>query len=767
MRQRPLATRLILLFALLVLLPAAAAAVGDEPPSPLSVKGQRNLEAFARLLGYVRFFHASDEAAAMTKADWESFALAGVQEVEGARNRFELAYTLNRLFEPVAPLVSVWPLGPPGLAAHRLGERSGFPRHGSLRWLGWYHNGVDVDSTVSNSYQSARVELGTVPEGSVFFLAQDLNVELLAGTSAVISATARAELGSPDAVAEMQLVAFTGSGVEFFAAPVLSDSWHRVEIEADLPPDTFFLDFYFFGAGEVTLDLDDFQITADGYDADAAIFNPGMETGALAGFPPPGWLPARSPFSAGYRLELADGDPFEGQWFARMSGPEPLPVPWPAVRALGGGVTAVVPLAVPANDEGTLPHRDPPPAPPTPDKPAGWVPSGEDRTTRLAGVALAWGVLEHFYPYFDVVPADWDGAFEDALASAATDPDGAAYFDTLNRLMVELYDGHARIEHPVYSDTVRFAFTWDWIEGELVITSVEDGATHGMAVGDRVLEVGGVAAADALADVLGGVSGATEQWRAFIALRRLASGHPGESAILTVAPRAGGPPFTVTAPYSVPVGSAIGGLGSPEEPRPEIVEELEPGIFYVDLTRIDTGGFYAALWDLAAADGIVFDLRGFPWFIGPEVLSHLTDVPRAAPWLGVPQVTRPDRPPLFWDRFSWVVHPYFPHISARRAFLVDGRLISWGETFMSFIEEYDLGEIVGGPTAGTNGVINPFTVPGDYTVRWSGMQVLKRDGSQHHGVGILPTLPQGRTLSGLLAGSDEVLERGIEAVRLP
>jgi C-terminal processing protease CtpA/Prc len=44
------------------------------------------------------------------------------------------------------------------------------------------------------------------------------------------------------------------------------------------------------------------------------------------------------------------------------------------------------------------------------------------------------------------------------------------------------------------------------------------------------------------------------------------------------------------------------------------------------------------------------------------------------------------------------------------------------------------------------------------------MQVLKQDGSQHHGIGILPTVPVSRTLQGVAAGKDEFLERAIEVV---
>ena len=74
---------------------------------------------------------------------------------------------------------------------------------------------------------------------------------------------------------------------------------------------------------------------------------------------------------------------------------------------------------------------------------------------------------------------------------------------------------------------------------------------------------------------------------------------------------------------------------------------------------------------------------------------------------------------------------------------------------------------MGAPTAGTNGNVNPFVLPGGYSVMWTGMKVLKHDGSQHHGIGILPTVPVRRTIAGIRAGRDEFLEKALEIVRGP
>jgi C-terminal processing protease CtpA/Prc len=56
-------------------------------------------------------------------------------------------------------------------------------------------------------------------------------------------------------------------------------------------------------------------------------------------------------------------------------------------------------------------------------------------------------------------------------------------------------------------------------------------------------------------------------------------------------------------------------------------------------------------------------------------------------------------------------------------------------------------------------------LPGGYTISWTGMRVLKHDGSQHHGVGIRPTVPCSRTVQGITDGRDELLEKAIETVR--
>jgi C-terminal processing protease CtpA/Prc len=83
---------------------------------------------------------------------------------------------------------------------------------------------------------------------------------------------------------------------------------------------------------------------------------------------------------------------------------------------------------------------------------------------------------------------------------------------------------------------------------------------------------------------------------------------------------------------------------------------------------------------------------------------------------------------------------------------------------LGIVEYYHLADLVGEPTAGTNGNTTLVLLPGRYTIPFTGKRVLKQDGSRHHGIGILPTVPVSPTIEGVAPGRDEQLERAIEVV---
>ena len=201
------------------------------------------------------------------------------------------------------------------------------------------------------------------------------------------------------------------------------------------------------------------------------------------------------------------------------------------------------------------------------------------------------------------------------------------------------------------------------------------------------------------------------------------------------------------------------------EYRKEKYIEIKPGIFYADLTRFEPNELEDKLSELIKAEGVVFDLRGYPYF-DSDFLKHLTDETIQFPQLLVPQIIYPDRENMNdWDgSVRWQWEPMKPRFGGKIVFMTNASAISWAETIMSIVEAYKLGTIIGSQTAGTNGDCNRVKLPGGYTFQFTGMKVLKHDDTPHHGVGIHPTVQVSRTIKGICEKRDEYLEKAIEVI---
>jgi C-terminal processing protease CtpA/Prc len=422
------------------------------------------------------------------------------------------------------------------------------------------------------------------------------------------------------------------------------------------------------------------------------------------------------------------------------------------------GVIASIPLVLYADADGTLPHS------PLPDSSVLYDRSAEDRGTRLAAVVIAWNVFQHFYPYFDIAKTDWSAELPKALRTAATDSGPADFQKTLQRLVAALRDGHGRVSSPPQTPSLQPPLTLAWVQGQFIVTRVQKGKSEGVSPGDRILKIDGKPIEQAAAEARALISGATEQWIRYRSTAELTACNATTRIIrFEIEPFAG--PGTSKSVELTCGSPKVKDMETYPEPRPDTVTELEPGILYVDLDRISTADWNAVVPRLEKAKGIIFDMRGYPGQPGIQSLAHLTDNPvRSAKW-NVSSAKLPDRLDSPYNESGWDVPPQKPYFSAPRVFLTDGRAISYAETVMGIVEHYKLGEIVGEPTAGTNGNVNPFKVPGGYTISWTGMKVLKHDGSQHHGIGILPTVPASRTRKGVAEGKDEILLKGLEVVK--
>lgn len=715
-------------------LPGSALAA-DVPaePSPEDAWVVERARAWVKLYGYVRFFHPSDQAA---EADMDAWACAGARAAQGAEDPGALRAAFAELLAPIAPSAQLWLDGEAPPAPLNLGGEG-------LPLTAWQHYGFGQDeASIYASVRSGRTRAVGAWGGGNGWVTQQIDAAAFAGRAVRLSARGRTE----DAEWKLWMRTYDAEGgrLDSYTSGVALEGadWSEITLEGAVGEGAAVVQIGAFVTGNGAGTLDAFTLAfadGDGW-SDVAVPNADFSRrrkGWDADSEGYTYRAARVSGATGGRAlrvarVLQDIEP-------RFEAPPPEGDP---VYALGAGLSARIPIALPDGREGTLPAAAPPTSLPA------CGPRDAPETT-LAAVAVTWNVFQHFYPYWDVVEADedapgWETALNEALASAA---EGAPQGEILDVLVERLRDGHGGV-YVEGRDRGSAPVALARVEEQLVVVS---SSVEGVARGDVVTTIDGAAVEDAWATHLATVSG-SPQWKDAMGAERLTWGNRGETLTLGF-----GEDREVTLTFGAE-------RPPPAFDHPEI-HRYDDGLFYVDLNRASWSTLEARLEEIAAAPAVVFDLRRYP-NSNHAILNHLIDAPVDSDWMSVPHIVAPDHHLTpDWSSFGWQLEPAEPRIGGTVVFLISGRAISYAESVLGYVEGHQLGALVGSATAGANGNVNPFEVPGGYRISWTGMRVLKHDGGQQHNIGVLPTHPAAPTVEGVRAGRDEVLERGLEVAR--
>jgi len=703
-----------------------------------------NVAAFARLYGIVRFFYPSDAAAGL---DWDRFATDGVARVRTAKDASALAPQLRALFTPLGPGIEI----APSLIPYRAPAASAEPL------VAWRYLGAGATDNIGGGAYAAkrtsRPRRLSAVDGFTGF-AQTVAAQDLRGRAIRLRGQARSTAGAVSSGGALWLRVDRGAqGVGFFdnmGDRLIRDAgWREYTIEGIVADDATNVVFGVMAVRGATADFDALELStheADGNWRTLPIRDAGFEADTGSAWNRVG--------SATTPITRQTDSPPEGRQFVRfapaaavVSNDELFPDAPPAIGdhidiELGGGLKARVALAL--TDSQAKSASAPV---------AEGSTSRSDLDGRLADVVVAWNFYRHFYPYFSEAAVDWDARLRPHLQAAYEATTRSAEAEALRRLVADARDGHGRVNDIRQrgvpgSLPVQVAV----VESRVVVVASRQPTT--IPVGAILSTIGGEPAMNRFNAATQLASGTT-QWRQSSAARDMLSCTNGSTVTLTVDDGSGPRAATLT----------CAAVQLPAEDRPKQIAELSPGVWYVDLTRARTMDLAPVVDTLAKAAGVIFDIRGYPTDAGAWLLPHLLGAPEGDRWMHVSKIVGPFGKIAGWRDSGWDLKPAAPRLAGKIVFMTDGRAISYAESVMGYVADRHLGTIVGSATAGTNGNIATFTVPGGFTIVFTGMRVTGHDGrAVHHLVGVTPDVPSAPTIAGLRAGRDDVLARAIALI---
>ncbi|HET8735055.1 MAG TPA: S41 family peptidase [Pricia sp.] len=723
----------------------------------------KNLKTFAKAYGYVKYFHPSDEAAAI---DWDAFAIYGASQIEKCDSEEEVLQTLQKLYGPIAPSAKFGWADTPSKYDISLLEPEN-PTDYELTY--WQHKGVSLGMVNrGRPYESVRVNRTTKVENADPFGNVMISFAGDRHRTKTFKYTAWVKMEEGSEGSLWFRVDNSDGSTGFFDnmqnRPITDKEWHLYEITGQIDSLAQSLSFGCFlqGKGKLYFDKAELKIKEGKDWVVVPIENSDFEGGKLGSDKKSAiWN------TAGYGYEFSSDTmtKYEGKQSAviHFVGDSAEVRGKPVFEArpefgelieqkLGERITGQIPLVLYADKEHTFPASDQTELATL----IGQVEAAPSEATvlavRLGNVINTYNVFQHFYPYFDVVDVDWDAALEEALDRSFTDKTSEDHLVTLQKLTAVLRDGHISVS---LSGTENYTppIAWEWVEDKLVITYLFN-ESENLKVGDEVTHTDGQNARDYFEEVHSRISAGTEGWLNYRAKNAALYGPKDSQMTVTV----NGKKVEMTRDMD------FYRERRPLLPKKDSYKEINDDVFYLNLDLVPMDTINHLMPRLENYRSIICDMRGYPQGNHNFIRHLLKSNDTTEAWMRVPKIVYPDQENITgYETYEWKMKAKKPYLGDKQIiFLTNGRAISYAESFMGYIEGYDLATIVGQPTAGTNGNVNGFNLPGGYRINWTGMKVVKHDGSQHHGIGILPDIYVEKTVDGIVSGKDEFLEKAIE-----
>lgn len=382
---------------------------------------------------------------------------------------------------------------------------------------------------------------------------------------------------------------------------------------------------------------------------------------------------------------------------------------------------------------------------------------------RVLAVARLWTLVRWTYPYLDGVEQAWHDALPVALDEVLDAPSALSWHRAVQRMANHLDDGHVVVQSAVLHDSGPEAprmpvSLWPdaYGEGPLVLQVWAEG--NGLSPGERLVALDGVPWNEATARSAAYVSGSTPMGRAFLRDRDHLTWHAGDT------------PVTIEAVDGTRREQSVA-LGAPMLfTRPVPLHEtpfrvLDDGTVIAELQNLtddDLGPLFTAAAD---APGLLLDLRAYPAMLLPTLVNCLTDTDRVAARY---RKVRLDQPGTFQLEDALPVGGGScpgPDYTGPVAVVVDFVTFSRGEFVAQALMSVPRVQLIGVPTAGTDGNLTGTRLPGGLAVDWTGMGVTLPDGTPVQRVGLQPHIRVEPTPAELQTGRDLLLDAALSALR--
>ncbi|WP_234734952.1 S41 family peptidase [Tellurirhabdus bombi] len=395
-----------------------------------------------------------------------------------------------------------------------------------------------------------------------------------------------------------------------------------------------------------------------------------------------------------------------------------------------------------------------------------------DAGFRLLSLYRYWNLITYFFPYRHLIKEDWNAVLTEFIPKFSTAGNVQEYTLANLQLIGRIHDTHANIWgkndalerwRGAYVSPVQVKFA----EGKAVVTGYYNdslGRISGLQRGDVIAKIDGKPVPALLDELFPFYPASNRPTQLRDIARSLLRGN---NPTVQIEGTRNGQPLTVELKRakmgSIALNNASDYSSYPQDSSYRI---LSDSIGYVFPGKIKNTQVPKIRNAFKNVKGIVVDLRCYPSeFIVFTLGSFFHTSPTPFVKFTAGDVANPG---LFtWGPELKVGSRGVPNFDRKVVILINELTQSQAEyTTMAFRAAPNV-TVIGSQTAGADGNVSGFQLPGGLYTMFSGIGVYYPDGRETQRIGIVPDVEVKPTIKGIQEGRDELLEKALDLLNQP
>ncbi len=383
---------------------------------------------------------------------------------------------------------------------------------------------------------------------------------------------------------------------------------------------------------------------------------------------------------------------------------------------------------------------------------------------QLLALYRFWNIIEYWSPYRDLLQEDWDKVLADFIPRLALAKDTDEYKRETFALLARAHDGHANLWNSVAAQPpvgdCELPVILRFIEDRMVVTGYatpDASRDTGLALGDAITELDGKAVASLIESWKPYYPASNDAAQMRAIARNLTRGSCGDTNVSALR---GSEQLALKIKRVKP--APVAGSGYGDDLPGGTFRLLSKDVAYLKLSSVKAAEAARYVNDAAGTKALIIDIRNYPSEFMVFALGSLL-VPAEAQFV---RFTTGDlaTPGAFHWGAPFSISPQAPHYTGKVVILVDEASMSQSEYTAMAFRSVPGALVVGSTTAGADGNVSPFPLPGRLNTMISGIGVFYPDKKPTQRIGIIPDVVVRPTIAGIRDGRDEVLETALRQV---